>query len=239
MFPKNGDLFEQKSFITGFLKGYLRDCCRGAGIWFFGMPGNDDLRIFDDDFALACSSRGGAFDLSSMGKVNLGDHDVIGFNLVVDYPFRLKDRCRMDDAKYVFGRQLGKGMLSKAPRGFVEIPDWPEHARGLPTIEDELAKLPEPGDPRKAIYVIHMPPAGLGLDECSCGDRVGSWAVRRFLARAQPAFSLHGHIHESPDVSGHWKQQLGRTTCIQPGQMGGTTYVVVDLDFGKAERFVE
>jgi hypothetical protein len=56
----------------------------------------------------------------------------------------------------------------------------------------------------QAIYVLHMPPDGLGLDKCGDGSQVGSKAIRRFLQTHQPKLSLYGHIHESPKVSGKW-----------------------------------
>ena len=52
-------------------------------------------------------------------------------------------------------------------------------------------------------------------------------------------FSLHGHIHESPESSGRWLAQLGDTICIQPGQLEEFTYVTIDLSTMKFERMKE
>jgi Icc-related predicted phosphoesterase len=239
MFPKS-DAADQDAFINDFLDDHFAKCER-AGIAHLGMPGNDDFAVLDGTFAKVCSMHGNVFDISQR-LVKLDEHEFVGFNWVVDYPFRLKDRCRMDDKDYVFGRQFGRGLLSSISGdppafGWENIPDWPEHARKLPTIEDELGRLPAPEDPSKAIYVIHMPPSGLGLDICATGECVGSKAVRRFLEKTQPAFSLHGHIHESSEmVGGRWKSPLGKTTCIQPGQLADACYVVIDLDTKESER---
>jgi Icc-related predicted phosphoesterase len=55
--------------------------------------------------------------------------------------------------------------------------------------------------------------------------------------------SLHGHIHESPKVSGLWNNKLGNTICIQPGQteLGNTefNYVIIDTNNKEYKRFVE
>ena len=58
--------------------------------------------------------------------------EFVGMNWVVDYPFRLKDRCRMDTADYVFQEQFGTGLLS-TPNGWQEIADWISYAKTLPT----------------------------------------------------------------------------------------------------------
>ena len=138
----------------------------------------------------------------------------------------------MDTDNYVFQRQLGRGVLSVSG-GFKTIADWPAYAKTLPTIAEELEKLPRPHKMSDAVYVIHMPPANLGLDVCTGGIRVGSKAIYDFFLKNQPRLSFHGHIHESPGVTGRWKADLGRTVCVQPGQAKSFTYVTIDL--GKME----
>jgi len=91
----------------------------------------------------------------------------------------------------------------------------------------------------KSVYVLHMPPYRLGLDKCSYGAEVGSKAIFNFLNKYQPKLSLHGHIHESPEVTGRWYAELGRTICIQPGQLDEFTYVTIDLSTMKFNRIKE
>jgi Icc-related predicted phosphoesterase len=144
----------------------------------------------------------------------------------------------MDIEDYVFQTQLGTGLLSTR-KGWKEIKDWMQYAKSLPTIEDELESLIKPNDMRKAIYVIHMPPANLGMDECITAMKVGSQAIYNFLLKYQPLLSLHGHIHESPEVSGRWYANLKNTLCIQPGQLIPFTYVLIDLERMSYERYLE
>lgn len=141
----------------------------------------------------------------------------------------------MDDNDYVFPEQLGTGLLSTND-GWKELADWQGYARELPTLEDELHGLPRPCAPEKTIYVIHMPPAGVGFDKCAHGAEVGSLAVYRFIETRQPLLSLHGHIHESPEITGIWKTQIGRTYCAQPGQSEDLVYVAIDLSTTQLER---
>lgn len=236
MLPKEGDLFRQGEFIRGDLKDHFAQFER-ADIYYLCYLGNDDVRIFDGLFDDLCKQYRIVINLAQQ-KCEIGKYDFIGMNYVVDYPFRLKDRCRKDTVDYQFQRQLGTGLLSTKD-GWREIEDWPAYAAGLPTIEDELNRLPTPRDMNNAVYVIHMPPNSLGLDECGTGEKVGSKAVYNFLMKSQPKLSLHGHIHESPEMTGQWHANIGKTLCIQPGQLGnGLTYVTIDMTTMKYIRKV-
>jgi Icc-related predicted phosphoesterase len=82
-------------------------------------------------------------------------------------------------------------------------------------------------DPRRAVFMIHVPPHDSGLDTAplldenlrptvSAGDvlrgPVGSTAVRRLIEKHQPLLAIHGHIHESGG-----ERMIGKTLCINPG----------------------
>ncbi|MBU4492121.1 MAG: metallophosphoesterase [Euryarchaeota archaeon] len=207
LLPGNNEPFSQGEFITNYLDNHFARF-NSAGIYYLCYLGNDDLRIFDELFEETCNKY---------------------------YPFRLKDRCRMDTDDYIFQEQFGTGLLS-TPDGWQEIDDWFTHVKKLPTIEVELSRLVRPKDMANSVYVIHIPPNRLGLDRCYDGSEVGSKAIYNFLKKYQPKLSLHGHIHESPELTGRWYAQLGRTICIQPGQLNEFTYVTIDLSTMKFER---
>ena len=77
-----------------------------------------------------------------------------------------------------------------------------------------------------AIFNLHVPPFGSGLDQAPLLDTsvspprpivgestpVGSTSVRQAIERYRPLVGLHGHIHESRGI-----QKVGRTTCVNPG----------------------
>jgi uncharacterized protein len=82
-------------------------------------------------------------------------------------------------------------------------------------------------DPRRAVFMIHVPPHDSGLDTAplldenlrptvSAGDvlrgPVGSTAVRRIIEEYQPVLAIHGHIHESGG-----ERKIGKTLCVNPG----------------------
>ena len=235
MLPKGG-ASRQAEFITGYLEPYFARY-DASGIYHLGFLGNDDLRIYDQLFERICL-RFPRVEPLAQRRLEIGGYQWVGFNWVPDFPFRLKDRARKDSQSFSFPRQFGTALLS-APQGMQEIPDWFAYAGTLPTVAEELRRLERPTHMARAVYVIHTPPSGLGLDVTATGERVGSTAVYDFLRANQPMLSLHGHIHESPRVSGRWQAWLGKTLCIQPGQLQPFTYVLGDLETMRFERVEE
>lgn len=82
-------------------------------------------------------------------------------------------------------------------------------------------------DPSTAIFNLHVPPYGSGLDTANEMNAdltlvyrsgqpnpvpVGSHAVRQVIEEYQPLLGLHGHIHES-----RGEARIGRTLCINSG----------------------
>jgi Icc-related predicted phosphoesterase len=236
MFPHGRMRDDQAAFLREFLDTHLAKY-QAAKIRYFGILANDDLRAHDAEFDAICSQYPLVENLAGR-KVPAGPYEFIGFNLVTDFPFRLKDRARRDSTEFAFPEQFGSAILSQ-PGGWEEIPDWEAYARTLPTIEEGLAALPAPKEPDRAVYVIHGPPAGLGLDVARGGIPVGSPATTRFLKTVQPLLSLHGHIHESPEESGVWMSRVGKTVCLQPGQSArGLSVVVGNLEEKKFDMRV-
>jgi uncharacterized protein len=105
------------------------------------------------------------------------------------------------------------------------------------------------GDMENAIFNIHVPPFGTGLDsapELEHGTRlkrggtimkpVGSVAVRDAILEYQPLLSLHGHIHESRGM-----QRMGRTVAVNPGSAYSDWTLqgmILDLEDRKVKRYV-
>ena len=236
MLPNEGDLFKQGEFIAGYLESHFSQF-ESEGIYYLCFLGNDDLRIFDELFEKTCNKYSFIVPLAQR-KFEIEDYTFIGMNWMADCPFRLKDRSRKDTHDFVFPVQYGTPFMSSL-KGWQEIDDWFSYANRLPTIEKELNNLERPDNMENCVYVIHMPPYKLGLDMCHGGREVGSRAVYDFLQKNQPKLSLHGHIHESPEISGKWYAKLGNTICIQPGQSYEFTYVTIDLSTMQFERIKE
>jgi Icc-related predicted phosphoesterase len=70
------------------------------------------------------------------------------------------------------------------------------------------------------VFVFHSPPRDTACDMIRAQAHVGSRASRAFIERHQPPLVLTGHIHESPRVSSAYRDRIGRTTVVNPGQFG-------------------
>lgn len=238
--PFKGNLLNQDKFIIGFLEEYFTKF-EIKGIYFLGLLGNDDLGIFDTLFQKTCDKFSHVVNIAQTKyQIQGSKYEFIGMNWVSDLPFGLKDRARKDTKDFEHPRQIGKQYLS-TPNGFKRLENWLSYAETLPTIEDELKNLVKPSDMDNTIYVFHNPPANLDLDVTHDSRKVGSKAEYEFLKKNQPKLSLHGHIHESPIISGNWSSELGKTVCIQPGQSHQNEdilfYALIDLETMKFERF--
>lgn len=152
-----------------------------------------------------------------------------------DLPFRLKDRCRRDLSSHIVTAQYQDPIISTKD-GIQKIENWKERVNGLPTVEEELNALIKPKNMRKTVYIMHMPPYGVGLDDAGENYKVGSQAIYNFIKTNQPLMTLHGHVHESPVFSAKWFSNIGDTVCIQPGQGDDFRYVKIELDTMKYER---
>ena len=235
MLPKTGNPFvRQRKYINHLEKRYFPNF-ENDRIHYLCCLGNDDMRIFDQRFDEVCSRFEYVHNIAGR-KIEINGLEFIGFNLVKDYRFEIKDRCRMDTRETDFPVQDGPGVLSTDNGWFEFQPNgWFEYARELPIIEEELEKLIKPDDMRKAVYVMHQPPYGIGLDVRPDEDQpVGSRAVYSFLAENQPLLSLHGHIHDSPGETGIWEENIGLAVCVQPGQGSGfnalPVHVLIDTE---------
>jgi Icc-related predicted phosphoesterase len=104
-------------------------------------------------------------------------------------------------------------------------------------------------DPSNAVFSLHAPPYGSGLDEAPeltkdmrlayAGQSlisVGSHAVLKVIEKYQPLLGLHGHIHE-----GKGTRKIKRTLCINPGSMyeqGILHGAVVEIKPNKVNSYV-
>ncbi len=180
----------------------------------FAIPGNDDCQTILPALT-ELESNGLLENLHGTAKP-LGEYTLVGLSLVPPTPFAIKDFERRDlrDDR-VEGIQTAWSMLG-GPRGFEPIADFPAYLRARPSIEEELDRLPF-REPARTVAVVHCPPFGTVCDLLLSREHIGSRALRRWIERRQPLLALHGHIHESPWVSGAFCQRLGATTVVNPG----------------------
>jgi uncharacterized protein len=116
-------------------------------------------------------------------------------------------------------------------------------------LERIMAMIPNLSNPSTAVFSLHAPPYGSGLDgapELTKDMRlayagqslvaVGSHAVLEVIEKYQPMLGLHGHIHE-----GKGTRKYNKTLCINPGSMyeqGILQGAVVELKPNKIGSYV-
>lgn len=121
----------------------------------------------------------------------------------------------------------------------------PEEAL-LDRFESVISKA---GNPSNAVFNLHPPPYGSGLDEAPELTRdlrpayagrslvpVGSKSVLAVLDKYQPLLGLHGHIHE-----GKGTRKYKKTLCVNPGSMyeqGMLHGAVIELKPQKVGNYV-
>lgn len=207
---------EQRSFIEAFLLPFFRKALETRFRRIFLIPGNWDP-AYPEIFAAPPE---GLVDLDRKRFRLESGIEFIGYPFVPPTPFRPKDYEKMDDPDAPWPPQKSPAYIRSArPPGALSAIDPGSYLRGKGTIEEDLEKLPAAGAMEKTIYVMHSPPFETNLDVIPGGHFVGSRSIRKFIERSQPLLTLHGHIHEAPRLSGKYADRIGKTLCLNPGQM--------------------
>lgn len=161
-----------------------------------------------------------------------------GMNRVRDYPFGYKHYC-VPDGDWVVDpvQYCGQGITFDDDGEEVAIANLRNYLLAKPAIEEHLEQLKaqlRPGEMERSVWMVHQPPASLGMDVCGNGKLAGSPALLRFIRDNQPLLGVSGHIHESPHrPGGQWMAVVGGTTWLQPGQVYDRLhYVTIDIDEG-------
>ncbi len=204
----------QRVFLEGFLVEFarrLREASPGGELLL--LMGNDDWASNHD----VLERHDGSLWRSMHARtVEVDGVAVAGLSWVPITPFAIKDWERWEDGEDEAPARL-HGWLSGS-EGVREYRFEPE--RRSPTIAEGLEALATLSPPAETVYLLHSPPRDTACDVISTRQHVGSRAIRAFVEANQPPLVLSGHIHESPRVSGAWRDQLGRTTVVNPGQFG-------------------
>ena len=204
----------QRLFLEGILVEFarrLREAAPGSELLL--LMGNDD---WSANLPVLERHDGELWRLLHDRVVEIDGVRVAGLSWVPITPFAMKDWERWED-----------GGEETPPR----LAGWTSHAGGLtefafdpahrsPTIAAALADLAARTTPGHTVFVLHSPAGGTRCDMIAGGHHVGSRAIRAFVEQQQPPLVLSGHIHESPRVSGTWRDTLGRSVLVNPGQFG-------------------
>lgn len=196
------------------------------------IPGNDDAAADFAHFEHG-ESLGLWRQIHNRQKI-VSAHAVYGYGNVPPTPFLLKDWERYDVSRYV-----DPGSLSPEEGHRTVTADTDEIRFG--TIAEDLKCLADKNDLADSVWLFHSPPYqthldraaldGQSIDHVPLDVHIGSIAIRRFIEDLQPLVTLHGHVHESARLTGHWREQLGRTWIVSAAHDGPELALVrIDLD---------
>lgn len=204
----------QRVFIQGFLVEFARRVCEvSPDTRLLLMMGNDDWRANEDCLR---EHDGELWHFMHERTVVVDGARVAGLSWVPITPFLLKDWERWDDGEEEEPLRLD-GFVSDV--GGVRPHVFDPADRG-PTIADALRQMAADGAPSETILLSHSPPRDTRCDVTAGRRHVGSRAVREFAEVHQPPLILSGHIHESPRISSSFRDAVGGTTVVNPGQFG-------------------
>jgi Icc-related predicted phosphoesterase len=228
LFPNSHEpgrgLFLQRQFLRDVFAPWLhRIRAEFRSLSVYALPGNEDWASTTDLLVDLAESEL-FYPLHHRVWWLNGRTWLAGSSLVPITPFVAKDWDRLEGIEPEPPFPIGGGMRSMY--GLLRSLTLAD-VRALPTITEELALFPAQSNPAGTIYVFHSPPYATALDRLADGRAVGSRAVRAFIEEYQPPLTLHGHIHESPMVSGSYAERIGRTLCVNPGQSPDRLHAVI------------
>jgi Icc-related predicted phosphoesterase len=146
----------------------------------------------------------------------------------------------MDDREASWPPQKNPSYIRSSDQTDQLIPIDPFlYLRGRETIQEDLDRLPKPLHPKRTIYIMHSPPFGTRLDLIQGRKSAGSRSIKTFIEKTQPLLTLHGHIHESPQLSGAYLDRIGETVSINPGQFNTPKLQAVLFEIGNVEGTIE
>lgn len=212
--PHFARLTSNEDFFNDFLLPEFRKLSREMGSHYpavFIIMGNDDPRIEEE--CLVKGETEGLWQYMHNRKTAFRHYTVYGYASVPPTPFRLKDWERYDVSRYV-----DPGCLP--PTEGVRTVDTGEDIEYC-TIQKDLSALTDGDDLSGAIFLFHSPPYqtnldraaldGMKIDHVPVDVNVGSIAIKRFIEDRKPMITLHGHVHESTRITGHWSEKIGET----------------------------
>lgn len=224
LLPKIGGAEEQRLYFP-YLRRSLTIIREQTGATVLLYMGNDDCHFLEP---LLDELAADGLCVNLAGRVcRLRGLVFCGMNKVRDYPFGYKHYC-VPDGDYVTSpiQFMGEGVTYDLTGKRIQIANLREYLLAKPCIGNELDMLAgqlREDEWARSVWMIHQPPAGLGMDILGGGlGTVGSQTILRFIQERQPLLGCSGHIHESPyQQGGHWAARVNRAMWIQPGQVSG------------------
>ncbi|MDP2944572.1 MAG: metallophosphoesterase [bacterium] len=210
----------------------------------FLMMGNDDCSVNMNTLNKHDRS---LYYIAHNKRIKLiNNFDIVGYSYVPITPFGIKDWEKYDfsdvpldlKAEYLKRKRQNYRLAAKksAANGWEEFTFTPEIEKN-DSIQKDLAKEIFLKNLKKTIFVMHCPPNNTALDILSTGAHIGSLAIKLFIDKYQPYLTLHGHIHETVEMSGEFKHKIGDTLCLTSGNHNlGEDLAVLVFEIGKEKE---
>jgi uncharacterized protein len=230
----------EEDFTDGYLKRNfvsLKDELGGDYPLVAMILGNDDPGAEEELFIRLQEE--GLWQYLHMRKITFGGFTIFGYSFIPPSPFRYKDWERYDVSRFVDPGCIppDEGIRTIDPGCDIEYT----------TIQKELQDLTGDADLRSSIFLFHSPPYktfldraaldGMTVDHVPMDVHVGSIAIMRMIEERQPWLTLHGHIHESTRLTGHWRQEIGLTHSFNGAHDGPElSLIVFDIEDPKGAR---
>ena len=210
----------------------------------FVMLGNDDcevnLDVLNAHPELYTEIRGKRFGIDDT-------HDIVGYSVVPITPFLVKEFQKFDlsdipewarkEYQHAQKKSNLRGLRSvRHQNSEWEILQFEQSQEISDSIQKDLQDTLFTTRSQNTVYVFHAPPYNTALDIFAEDKHVGSFAVREFIQKNNPKITLHGHIHETVDMSGKFLDHIGDSILISAGNHNYDNKVaVVEFDLYKPE----
>ena len=193
----------------------------------FVILGNDDPRC--EEAHLNHAQALGLIEYVHNKVVEWKGFYVMGMSYIPPSPFLLKDWERYDVSRYV---DPGCTHPMEGYRTVKPVEDIHYF-----TIEENLEALNQDIDAEKLICLFHTPPYQSNLDRADLDGQmidyvpldvhIGSIAIQRFFQKVQPLLGLHGHVHESSDLTGSWQDTINKTNLYSAAWDGQELALII------------
>lgn len=237
--PSGISLFSGKDVNTQFITEYFREKLldiknklENNYPKIFVIMGNDDPKIYEEEFIKL--EKESLLIYINQKIISYEKYKIAGYSYVPPTPFSLKDWEKYDVSRYI---DPGCSLPEEGYRT-IEIP---ENIIRYSTIEKDINSLIGETSTENLIFLFHSPPYKTNLDKINTRGRmidyvkidenVGSVAIKKFIESKQPLITLHGHIHESAQLTGKWYEYIGKTLCINASHQGKELSIVtINID---------
>lgn len=229
-----GDILPNQFKINNKVNEFLEECFFSKikkmkyKPYFFIIFGNDDPRAYEK--IMINADKRGIIKYVNNKTVKFNNLFVSGYSYVPPTPFQLKDWEKYDVSRFV---DVGAVSPEEGARTFDVDIDQIKYS----TISEDLEKLSKNKNIDKTIFLFHSPPYnsfldralldGKNVDHAPVDVHVGSIAIRNFIEKKQPFLTLHGHVHETVSLTGHWMEKIGKTFSFSACHDGKELAVVL------------